>query len=104
MDESKLGRLEEWIPPLGSVKDLRSFLGFMSYYRAFIPHFADLTAPLTQLLRKTTNWQWSEEATKAVKGVKQALLEARSRYAWDPERPDRVTTDASGTGLGAVLE
>ena len=36
--------------------------------------------------------------------VKQALLDSCERYAWDPDREDRVTTDASGVGIGAVFE
>ena len=36
--------------------------------------------------------------------AKRALLDARGRYAWDPNRQDRVTTDASDVGLGAVFE
>ena len=63
-----------------------------------------MTAPLTALLRKKTNWAWTDEATQAVSRFKQALIDARVRFAWDPTRKDRVTTDASDVGLGAVFE
>ena len=36
--------------------------------------------------------------------AKRMLWDACARYAWDSERENRVTTDASGTGLGATLE
>ena len=104
VDENKLGRLKEWTPPLKGVKEVRSLMGFMSYYRAFIPHFAEITAPLTELLKKSKGWGWTEEATSAVIEGKRRLAEARARYAWDPARGDRVTTDASDVGLGAVFE
>ena len=104
VDESKLGRLTEWQPPLANQREVRQFLGFLSYYRAFIPHFADVTAPLTTLLRKKVGWQWTEAATQATEQAKRALIDARARYTWDPAREDRVTTDASDVGLGAVFE
>ena len=53
VDEQKLSRLDEWEPPLTDKKQVRQFMGFASYYRAFIPNFATLTTPLTQLLRST---------------------------------------------------
>ena len=36
--------------------------------------------------------------------AKRSLWDACSRYAWDATKENRVTTDASGTGLGATLE
>ena len=57
VDEDKLGRLKEWRPPLQNVKEIRQFLGFLSYYRAFVSHFAELTVPLTVLLKKSKEWE-----------------------------------------------
>ena len=36
-------------PTPNTLKDLRSFLGFTSYYRQFAPSFAQTVAPLHQL-------------------------------------------------------
>ena len=105
VDSDKLALLETWKPPLITVRQVRQFMGFLSYYRAFIPGFSTLTAPLTELLKgKQTEVQWTEEATKAVERTKQALFDACQRFAWDVTRPTRVTTDASGVGIGATLE
>ena len=104
VDAQKLSRLDEWEPPLADKKQVRQFMGFASYYRAFIPGFATLTTPLTQLLRSTPRWEWTEEAGQAMRETKQALLNSCERYAWDAGREDRVTTDASGVGIGATFE
>ena len=45
VDEEKLTRLKEWEPPLSGIHAVRQFLGFASYYRAFIEDFATLSLP-----------------------------------------------------------
>ena len=49
MNESKLEGIIGWQPPK-SVTQLRSFLGFCNFYRRFISHYAEKTAPLNVLL------------------------------------------------------
>ena len=104
VDKEKLTKLNEWKAPLKGIQAVRQFLGFASYYRAFIENFAVLSLPLTDLLRRQATWVWTEEATAAMSKIKQALLDACTRYAWREEREDRVTTDASGRGIGAIFE
>ena len=104
VDSDKLSRLKEWKPPLTTPKQVRQLVGFLSYYRAFIPNFAALTAPLTALLRKNATWRWSEEALMALEASKDILWTACRRYAWDPKREDRVTTDASGVAIAGTFE
>ena len=82
VDSNKLSLLETWKPLLNSVRQVRQFMGFLSYYHAFIPNFSTLTAPLTELLkRKKTEVIWTEEATHAVEKTKQALFDAYQRFA-----------------------
>ena len=104
VDDDKLDKLDEWQPPLQNVKQARQLMGFLSYYRAFIANFATITAPITDTLRTSKGFHWTEEATQAVHQAKRALRDAQERYAWSPDRQDRVTTDASGVGVGAVFE
>ena len=59
--ESPLRRTE-----VSSLKSLREFLGLASYYRKFIPQFADLTTPLMMLLKKNARWKWEEEQKRSV--------------------------------------
>ena len=106
VDESKLTKLDQWKFPLTHIRQVRQLMGFLSYYRAFIPGFATTTAPLTALLKggKGKKLEWTAQATDAAEAAKRALWDACHRYAWTPDRPSRVTTDASAVGLGATFE
>ena len=46
--------------PLTTVKELKSFLGKVSYIRRFIPELASITSTFTKLLRKWQSFEWGE--------------------------------------------
>lgn len=48
-DPEKICAVAEWGRP-NSVRELRSFLGFASYYRRFVEGFARLAAPMHKLV------------------------------------------------------
>ena len=86
-----------------NLKQLRRFIGMTSWYRKFLPDFATAVDPLTALLRKSKPYEWDEEQHHAFEQVKALLATAPVLH-----RPDRtsqfvIQTDASDTGLGAVL-
>ena len=91
------------MPPPTSVSTLQAFLGLASYYSNFIPKMHTLRAPLNQLLKKETKWNWSPECQKAFEQIKKALTSDLSLTHYDPKKEIYVATDASGLGLGAVL-
>ena len=49
-DPDKITAVTEWPQPT-TVTEVRSFLGFVSYYRRFIPNFSKVAKPLNQLLQ-----------------------------------------------------
>lgn len=90
-------------PTPNSVKQLRSFLGLSSYFRRFIKGYAHIAAPLTDLLSRDTNFSWNLESEAAFQRLKAVLTSAPVLRHFNPSVPIELHTDASGTGLGAVL-
>lgn len=101
-DPSKISTVVSWPTPSCS-KDLSSFLGLASYYRRFVPNFASIAAPLFCLTRKGKEFHWTSDCQHAFECLK-ALLTAAPILAYpDFTRPFVLDTDASDTGIGAVL-
>jgi hypothetical protein len=73
MQEQKVSGIADWPPP-ENVTQVRSFIGFCNYYRRFIDHYADLCAPLNELLRKTMPWDWTTERHTAFEKLKAAFV------------------------------
>ncbi|KAF0706226.1 hypothetical protein As57867_006768, partial [Aphanomyces stellatus] len=94
--------IEMWSEPK-SCKDVMSFVGLASYYRKFIPAFADLVRPLSGLLKKGTKWQWGEDERRAFLTIMLALQQAPVLQLPDYHKPFVVTTDASGYCCGTVI-
>ena len=61
---------------LGSVTDVRSFLGLAGYYRQFIPQFTSIAVPLTNLTRKGHPFAWTFREGEAFQYLKDALIRA----------------------------
>ena len=86
-----------------SVTDIRSFLGLVGYYRRFVPHFAKIVAPLTNLTKKNTPFTWSLREGEAFQQLKDVVLHAPVLQLVDLERKFFVSTNASDFAIGAVL-
>lgn len=50
-DPSKLQAITDW-PVLRNVKELRRFLGFIGYYKKFVPGYRKICQPLYNLTKK----------------------------------------------------
>ena len=58
-----------------SKKDIKKLCGLISYYRKFVPHFADIARPLTNLTSKGTpnKIEWTPECANSFQAIKRAL-------------------------------
>ena len=83
-------RILAWPSPK-TPADLRSFLGVAGYYRAFIPQYAELAAPLDGIKNKRT-LDWSEDLEKQFQLLKEAFISAPSGTSpTSLERPDNLS-------------
>jgi hypothetical protein len=78
-------------------------LGFANYYRRFIEGFAHIVLPITNLLRKETEWDWTPECQLAFETLKSKFTEALVLVMPDPTKPQKIETDASDYAYGAIL-
>ena len=101
-DPSKIQAMTAWPLPHNPTT-LRGFLGLTGYYRRFVKDYGKIAAPLTSML-KPENFIWTPASTTAFELLKTAMSSAPVLKAPDFSKPFTVETDASGSGLGAVLQ
>lgn len=102
-DVEKVASIANYPTPK-NVKDVRRLLGVVGWYRRFIPQFATVTAPLTEMLKKSkTKFIWSDDSQSAFEKVKCILTSSPILANPDYARPFIIQTDASNYGVGAVL-
>ena len=106
IDPQKEATAQDWTTPT-NVSDLRSFLGLASYYRRYIPRFADIATPLHRLTERGATFRWDPACQTAFDTLKEKLTQAP--ILTYPEflpssEPFSLQTDASAVGIGMVLE
>ena len=102
MDPVKVEGIAQWPIPK-TVKDVRSFLGFCNFYRAFIPSFSHVARPLNDLTKKARQWTWNGREQQAFDKLKTICSSYPVLRTPDWSRQFILETDASGFALGAVL-
>ena len=90
-------------PTPDTPRKLRSFLGLTSYYRRFIKNYATIARPLHALTGKDVPFVWTTACQDAMQKLKDELTSAPLLVFPDFKKPFILETDASSTGLGAVL-
>ena len=101
-DPRKIEDVKGWRVP-DCLKNVRQFLGFVGYYRRFIPNFADLAEPLVALTGKDVPFVWRPACEVSFAELRDAMSQAPI-LAFPTESGYYVLdTDASNVGLGGVL-
>lgn len=123
-DPEKTAATKTWPVPQ-TPKQLRSFLGFVGYYRRFIKDYSKIVKPLNDLtggyppLRKGQKTvdvagkyfnprapfaeRWTPACQAAFECIKEKLTSSPVLAFANPKIPYVLHTDASSTGLGAAL-
>ena len=102
VDPNKVSAITNISPPQDQT-EVRAFLGLVGYYRRFIPGFAATAAPLHQLLKKSSDLQWSSECQAAFETLKQRLIEPPILKRPLPHGVFTLQTDWSTKAIAAVL-
>ena len=86
-------------------KEVRSFWGLANYYHAYIPTFAAVATPLTDLMRKRqpNKIQRGQAQEKTFSSLRDCLLKRPILKLPNHSKPFILRTDASNCGLGTAL-
>lgn len=91
------------IPNPKNVTEVRRLVGMCSWYRRFVPNFSTVIAPLTDLLRKSRNFDWTQDCTEAWNVLKNYLTTAPVLTCPNFGYEFSIQCDSSNFGIGTVL-
>ena len=101
-DLRKVNTVLTWPVPRNK-KELRSFLGLCSYYRKFVCSFAEVAGPLHKLEEKDIPYVWTDDCETVFNRLKSLLTSIPILGYPVTDGCFVIDTDASDTGIGAVL-
>ena len=104
VNKDKFAAVTDW-EPSKDIKGVQQFLGFANYYNRFIPDFAKVAAPISNLLSNQKEFKWGTEQQCAFDTLKQLLTSAPVLKLLDYSKPFRIdlAADASDVAVGAKL-
>ena len=91
------------MPPLKTAKEVKQFLGLAGFYPKFLPGFADLSRPLTNLTRQSVEFEWTEKCQKSFDNLRELLTKYPILRYPDPNKDYTLFTDVSKFGYAGVL-
>ena len=93
--------IRKW-PTSKNCKEVKRFLGFANYHRTFIKYYAKIANPLYAITGKKP-FLWTEGHENAFQTLKKALTSQPVLALPNSTDPFILDTDASNSGIGAVL-
>ena len=82
---------------------MKSFLGLASYYRRFVPQFAEIARPLHKASETSTKFEWTSHAQGAFESLKLKLTSIPILAFPCLKEPFILHTEASQFAMGGVL-
>ena len=96
-------KLTDTYPVPKNIKEVRFFVSLASYFRKFLRNFAQIAKPLTCLLEEGKEFHWTLECQHAFDNLQFNLGETTKLTLPNFKKTFRLSCDASGVALGAVL-
>ena len=103
LDASLIKGISDFPTPQ-NITDLCSFFGLVNQLSGSSKSIATCLAPLRPLLSTKNEFLWGPEHDKAFQQCKIVLAESPTLAFFDLTRETRLMTDASGKGLGFILQ
>ena len=91
------------MPAPTTPKEIKQFLGLVGYYRKFIPRFADIARPMTNLTKQDIPFEWTIQCQAAFELLKEAIITSPILKYPDPNKGYTLFTDASKYAWACVL-
>jgi hypothetical protein len=90
-------------PPPKDKRGIARFVGMATFYRKFVPNFAEMAEPLNILRKKGARFQWGPEQDQGFNRLKMAIAQPPVLRMADFSKTFIMQTDAIAIGLAAVL-
>ena len=101
-DPAKTDKVAQWPVPK-TKRETQQFLGLANYYRRFVKDFATIAKPLYRLTEKTCKFEWTDACQTSFEELRRRLVTTPILAFPDYTQQFTLDTDASDTGIGAVL-
>ena len=101
-EETKTIAVRQMLPPR-TVRGVRSFLGFVGYYRRFVQHFSLIARPLHELTKVGVEFIWDQECHAAWETLRHRVMTAPILKHPNFDEPFLLQTDWQPEGIGAIL-
>ena len=84
--------------PKKGLHDVRSFIGACNFYRRHIHNFTYSSAPLTDLIKKTNPWRWTDKEEACFQELKRKISSTNCLGVPRPKDEIILVTDACDVG------
>jgi hypothetical protein len=102
MDLVKIAGVADWLVP-SNKKEVQSFVGFINFYRHFIPGFSHHACALFDLTMKDVRFIWGLPQEDSFMKLKELVTSAPVLVLPNDNLPFRLEADGSGIATSAVL-
>ena len=89
--------------PKKGLHDVWSFIGACNFYRRRIHNFTYSSAPLTDLIKKTNLWRWTDKEEAYFQELKKKISSTNCLGVPRPKAEIILVTDACDVGGGGTL-
>ena len=106
MSDKQIKGVTDFPKPLNNTQ-MRSFLGFVNYFRNHVPNHSNVVAPLHAMIDHSAKRQqalsWTPDGALAFERIKELIAGSPKLYFIHDTAPIVLMTDASDYGVGGYL-